>query len=287
MEPHQEEGTPCWIPANVPTLARSSLLGARCDVCASHPMNKITTGMHPDQRRGVAPRARTPSSRATQRRPQLAWLAATMLSLAACSTSPPNLSMPAVPEVPPQDSWLSSLADKALTMTGFKAPEVPAIPEAPQVPDNALPDRRIPLHVHASTSLNVSDDGQPLGLVLRLYRLRTAESFQAAPADTFGDPAKEKQILGDALVSAREVLIKPGQHFDSVDKFGREARYLGVVGLFRKPADGRWRQVFDARQLELSGLTLGAHACALSVQVGQPMGPDTNIAKWSGAACPR
>jgi type VI secretion system protein VasD len=88
-------------------------------------------------------------------------------------------------------------------------------------------------------------------------------------------------------VSAREVVLKPGQHYETLDKFGREAQYLGIVGLFRKPAEGRWRQVFDSRTAEFTGLTLGAHACALSVQVGKPLGTQGQaaLAKWSGVSC--
>jgi type VI secretion system protein VasD len=208
--------------------------------------------------------------------------------LSACASSP---QAPTAPSVPAESngviSWLGGFKDKALSLVGIKPPALPDAPEAPDVPDSALPDRRITIKLYASPSLNVSDEGQPLGLVVRLYRLRSADAFQAAPPDVFGDNAKEKATMGDELVSSREVVIKPGQHYETVDKFGREARFIGVVGLFRKPAEGRWRQVFDARSAELSGIGMGAHACALSVQVGKPMGAGATLARWSGASCPR
>ncbi len=211
--------------------------------------------------------------------------------LSACASSPQPPSAPTAPIVPAESSgvisWLGGFKDKALSLVGVKPPALPDAPEAPDVPDSALPDRRITIKLYASPSLNVSDDGQPLGLVVRLYRLRSADAFQAASPDVFGDNAKEKTTFGDELVSSREVVIKPGQHFETVDKFGREARFIGVVGLFRKPAEGRWRQVFDARSAELTGIGMGAHACALSVQVGKPMGAGATLAPWSGASCPR
>jgi type VI secretion system protein VasD len=180
---------------------------------------------------------------------------------------------------------LAGYKDKALTAIGFKPPELPDKPEAPNVPDSALPDRRVTLRLFASPSLNVSQDGAPLSLVMRIYRLRSIEAFQSAPVDVFGNAAKEKEVLGDAVVSTREIVIKPGQHYETLDKFSREAQYIGVVGLFRKPAENRWRQVFEARSAEFSGLTLGAHACALSVQVGTPLGGHASLAKWSGTSC--
>ena len=183
-------------------------------------------------------------------------------------------------------NWLSGYKDKALTAIGLKPPEVPNKPETPEVPDSALPDRRIAVRIHASGSLNATSEGQPLSLVVRLYRLRSTEAFLAAPVATFGDPAREKEVLGDALVSTRELLIRPGQHMETQEKFGRESGFLGVVGLFRKPAEGRWRQVFDVRTAELTGLTIGALACGLSATVGQPVGPDASLARGAGVSCP-
>lgn len=218
--------------------------------------------------------------------------AAFVCLLAACASVP--TSAPATPAVVTENSstltWLGSFKDKALSLVGVKPPEAPATPATPDVaavPDSALPDRRIGLKIHASPSLNVSDDGQALGVVVRIYRLRSADSFQSALPEVFGDKDKEKEAFGAELVSAREVVIKPGLHYDTVDKFGREARYIGIVALFRKPAEGRWRQVFDAARAEVTGIVMGAHACALSVQVGQPVGEGALQAKWSGASCPR
>jgi type VI secretion system protein VasD len=214
----------------------------------------------------------------------------TLALLSACASPPQGPSAPSVPGMPAENngvvSWLAGFKDKALSLVGIKPPALPDAPEAPDVPDSALPDRRITIKLFASPSLNVSDEGQPLGLVVRLYRLRTADTFQSASPDVFGDTAKEKATFGDDLVSAREVVVKPGQHYETIDKFGREARFIGVVGLFRKPAEGRWRQVFEARSAEITGIGMGAHACALSVQVGKPLGAGATLAKWSGASCP-
>jgi type VI secretion system protein VasD len=214
---------------------------------------------------------------------------ALLMLLAACASAP--TSAPATPAVVSENSgtltWLGGFKDKALSLVGVKPPEAPNVPNAPEVPDSALPDRRISLKIYASPSLNVSDDGQALGVVVRIYRLRSADNFQSALPEVFGDKDKEKEAFGSELVSAREVVIKPGLHYETVDKFGREARFIGIVALFRKPADGRWRQVFDAARAEVSGIVMGAHACALSVQVGQAIGEGSLQAKWSGASCPR
>ena len=130
--------------------------------------------------------------------------------------------------------YLGGLGKKALEATGLKKPEVP---ELPKVPDSALPDRRLTWRIHASPSLNVTEQGQSLALVTRLYRLRSPDAFLQAAPDTFGDPAKEKEVLADDLVSVREVQLIPGKPYDTTEKVPRDVRYVGIVGLFRKAAE--------------------------------------------------
>lgn len=173
-------------------------------------------------------------------------------------------------------SMLGSAADKVMESTGLKKPEVP---------DSALPDRRISWRVHASTSLNVTPQGQPLALLVRIYRLRNVDAFLQMPLSSFGDAALEKAALGDEVVSVREVQLVPGQVHESIDKLPRDIGHVGIVALYRQPAHGRWRYAFKAADAELGGLRLGAHACALSVQSGTPVGVSRETARSAAVAC--
>lgn len=208
--------------------------------------------------------------------------------MASCASAPPVAEAPSAANTVGTDApdgvmgLLGSLTDKALEATGIKAPA--KVPES--LPDSALPDRRIRWLLHASASLNVTDTGQPLGLVTRIYKLRSPDSFLQAPMDVFGDPAREKQALGDDLVAVREVQLVPGQRHEATDKVARDASHVGIVALYRKPAAGRWRYAFKAADAELSGLTLGAHACALSVQAGTPVGATAGGARSVAVSCP-
>lgn len=182
--------------------------------------------------------------------------------------------------------FLGSMGDKALSAVGLKKPDVPDTSDMPSVPDSALPDRRIAWRIFASESLNVNDNGQPLALVLRLYKLKSPDAFLQAPADIFGDPGKEKAALNDDLVAARELQLLPGQHYEAMDKVTREARYVGVVALFRNPVQNRWRYAFSASSAEKSGLSLGAHACAMSVQNGEAIGQPASTVQSVAVPCP-
>jgi len=181
---------------------------------------------------------------------------------------------------------LGQLTDKALESIGLKKPQVPEIPEMPNVPDSALPDRRINWRVFASESLNVNERGQSLALVVRMYKLKSPDAFLQAPLDAFGDPAKEKATLTEDLVAARELQLVPGQHYDATDKVAREARFVGIVALYRNPALGRSRYVFNASAAEKTGLHIGAHACAMSVQVGEAIGQANATARSVAIPCP-
>ncbi len=162
-----------------------------------------------------------------------------------------------------------NMGDKALQTIGFKKPEIPPIPE---VPEAAKPPRHLKLRLAASESLNVDEEGRSLSLVMRLYKLRTATAFLGAPYEVFGNPTKEKEVLGDELIESRELVLLPGQQQLVDERWAREATFVGVVGLFRAPDSIRWRYVFELTTLSIDeGIVLGAHACSLSVAKGQPV----------------
>ncbi len=174
-------------------------------------------------------------------------------------------------------SSLGSVTDKTLEATGLKKPEV-------SMPDAALPARRIPFVLTASPSLNIDADGHSLALVVRLYQLKSADAFLSAPYQAFASPESEKQRLGAYLVDVREILLVPGQKMATTEKVVREAGYLGIVALYRSPSPQHWKLAFAAETAQLTGVTLAAHACALSVPRGQPYGgPPPDLMPGLGA----
>lgn len=203
-------------------------------------------------------------------------IASMVLALSACTSAPSRMDA-AAPAGSSAGNWLDKAADKALELTGLKKPELP---------DSALPDRRISWRLHASPSLNTLPDGQSLALLVRVYRLRSPDNFLQAPADTFGDAAREKELLGDDLVSVREVQLVPGQRHEAVDKLPRDIAHVGIVALFHHPAVGRWRYAFASAPAELTGIDIGVHACAMTVHGGQPIGVSSQRVRSAAVSCP-
>lgn len=140
--------------------------------------------------------------------------------------------------------------------------------KAAPLPEALQPPRTVALHVHAAPRLNVDARGRPLALLLRVYQLRQRDAFERAPQAAFLSAPAERDALGADLVAVRELTLVPGQRLDLAETLPRDAAWLGVVALFHAPAAQGWRLAFAAADAESAGVTLGVHACALSVGAG-------------------
>lgn len=157
----------------------------------------------------------------------------------------------------------NSLAGAALEAAGLRKPPAP-----PVLPDEQQPPRNITLRLHAAKRLNVDTRGQSLALLVRVYKLRQRSAFESAPYAAFQSAQAEREALGADLVDVKEVTLVPGQQLELADKLGREAGYLGIVALFHTPGREGWRLAFAAPDAEKAGVTVGLHACAMSVGSG-------------------
>lgn len=166
---------------------------------------------------------------------------------------------------------VQTAADKVTEVTlgavGIKLPEKTDLPR---------PSRSIAVRMEATKDLNAGEDGQGLATVMRLYKLRDYNSFLATPYASFGGTEKEKQAIGADLMEVREVILAPGQTLDLKEKMSGDAAYLGVVALFRTPFPQRWRFAFATADAERSGITLGAHTCAMTATQPAPIGTNLN-----------
>lgn len=175
------------------------------------------------------------------------------------------------------------LVDKSLEALGLKKPELPSGVTMPaQMPQL---DKKVVLRIHAGEQLNTGTNGRSLSVVVRIYRLKDSAAFLRAPYDAFRTPAAEQDAFGSDLAEVREVVLTPGQKSETVETMARNAPFLGVVALFRAPAQGRWRFAFDASSAEKKGVTLGVHGCALSVATGDPIDTPPEALRLAGVVC--
>lgn len=153
-----------------------------------------------------------------------------------------------------------SIAGAALQIAGVQKP--------PEPPDAQKPPRTVAIRLHAAQNLNAGKAIQPMALATRIYKLRQAAAFQQMNFNAFLNAQTERELLGNDLLEVKEVMLIPGQRYEVAEKVTREAYFIGVVALFQAPAEQRWRLSFATADAEKSGITVGLHACAMSVGAG-------------------
>lgn len=126
----------------------------------------------------------------------------------------------------------------------------------------------VPVHITADKSLNTIGGVQSLSLVVRIYQLRSTQTFETMTYELANASDGGQSTLGSDLVSMREVTLLPGKTYDLHQTGPGDVTAIGVIGLFHAPADNRWRLSFDAQASSGDGIKIGAHACSLTMDEG-------------------
>ncbi len=126
----------------------------------------------------------------------------------------------------------------------------------------------LPMRISAGKALNTTDAGQSLSLVVRVYQLRGKRAFDELHYSAASSNDAGKAALGEELVAVEDIVLIPGKTYDITQKLAADSTTIGVVGLFRSPANRRWKIAFDALASREDGITIGAHACALTAGRG-------------------
>lgn len=175
------------------------------------------------------------------------------------------------------------MLDKSMELVGLKKPELPAGLET-ELQKIEL-QRKVTLRIHAGQLLNTDTAGRPLSLVARVYKLRSTSQFNQATYAMFSSAGNDRSPFADDVISMQEIVLTPGQKYEVVETLPTSTSHIAVVALFRAPDSQRWRFVFDTRAAAKSGITLGAHACALSVAQGEPVGVQADAMRLAGVQC--
>jgi type VI secretion system protein VasD len=180
--------------------------------------------------------------------------------------------------------------DKSLEFVGVKAPEnldaakegAASLKEAA----NKLPTTRdVTLRIHAGQTLNTDSTGRALSVVTRIYKLRSTAQFSQATYAMFAANDSVRAAFADDVISVNELVLKPGQKYEVVENLPQNVTSVAVVALFRSPDALRWRFMFDTKAAAKTGITIGAHACALSVSEGDPVGAPPDALRLAGVQC--
>lgn len=173
--------------------------------------------------------------------------------------------------------------DKAMQLVGLSKPPVKPGPDVTAM--SAPKPTQVTLRIHAGQVLNIDSKGQSLSLVARIYKLRSYATFVQTPYAAFQRDGDAGGALDKEVVEMREIVLTPGQKYEMIETMTAEATHIAVVGLLRASDPRRWKFVFDAREAARTGITIGAHGCALSVAVGEPLLAAPESRRLAGVRC--
>lgn len=102
----------------------------------------------------------------------------------------------------------------------------------------------------ARAQLNPGDEDSPSSLMIRVYQLGKAESFDAASyQDLLEDDDK---TLSVDLLSRHEVVLHPTSAVSLDVPMNKDAGFVGIVALFRQPdlTEGSWKVLIKRDELD-------------------------------------
>ncbi|MFC4258048.1 type VI secretion system lipoprotein TssJ [Marinobacter lacisalsi] len=111
---------------------------------------------------------------------------------------------------------------------------------------NYVVDPYTNLSFEASDDINPDASGRASPLVIRVYELRSVDTFRSAGFfDLYDEP---DSVLNEDLLSMQEVLLRP----ELVEKLPtmtlhENTRYLGIVAAFQNIDEAEWKMILDAK----------------------------------------
>ncbi|WP_090133340.1 type VI secretion system lipoprotein TssJ [Kushneria avicenniae] len=111
---------------------------------------------------------------------------------------------------------------------------------------------RVRVVIASDASLNPDTQGEPLSVVVRLYQLGELPPFATAAPDQLWDNPDD--VLGEALLSQRELTVLPGDEKIDVAALDEKTRYVGIAAFFRHTQRNVWHVALDADELRRDGL---------------------------------
>jgi len=143
-------------------------------------------------------------------------------------TNPANRGGPAV-------SCRAALRKQAARLAGMLA----AAASCAHAPSPCPTPEPIGVILRAADHLNPGDDGESLATTVRLYQLRDVSKLAAASLEQVLD--NDRAVLGEDLVSVKEITLYPGEAARPSLSRREGAAFLALVVFFRQPEGSAWR----------------------------------------------
>ncbi|WP_392563392.1 type VI secretion system lipoprotein TssJ [Orbus wheelerorum] len=112
--------------------------------------------------------------------------------------------------------------------------------------------RTLHLDYTARAELNTDDKGRSSPVVIRMYQLKDAKSFESATYPLL--VSNDQETLGDSLLATKEIVLKPNTSLSVDTPFDKDADYVGIMALFKEPdlKQNNWRILLKRRDLNIN-----------------------------------
>lgn len=119
---------------------------------------------------------------------------------------------------------------------------------------------KIKAELVADEGLNPDINGRPSPLVVRLYQLKSIDTFENADFFTLYD--EEASALGGDLVTREEFEMTPGEVRSYEHRPDDSANYFAVIAAYRDIDEAHWRTITEIKKNKTNKLIvqLGPHA---------------------------
>ncbi|CAJ0893423.1 hypothetical protein R20233_03738 [Ralstonia sp. LMG 32965] len=101
---------------------------------------------------------------------------------------------------------------------------------------------KLDLAIQAGDSLNPDDKGRASPVLVRLYELKTASTFEQA--DYYSLESNDRTVLMQDLLARDEFILRPGEFQDIERKLNPDAQALGFLVGYRDLGKATWRTVY-------------------------------------------
>lgn len=130
------------------------------------------------------------------------------------------------------------------------------------------------IYSEADSRLNLDFNDHPLSVVLNIYQLKDRQTFARLTFEDFVSGKSDESLLREDIVSKTELVVLPGNKQAIDTKLAPDAQYLGVVAIYRMPADQQWRYLVPAEQIRKKGfwgfskektVSIRLHGCYIAI----------------------
>lgn len=112
--------------------------------------------------------------------------------------------------------------------------------------------RTLHLDYTARAELNADDNQRSSPVVIRMYQLKDAKSFESASYSSLVD--NDQEVLADTLLATKEVVLRPNTSLSVDTPFDKDAEYVGIIALFKEPdlKQNSWRILLKRGDLNIN-----------------------------------